>query len=211
MILQNLITGIMTIGIVILLGTSAIFAGIRRTSIATIIIWLVVMLLGTGARVAGIIVNTSTNLTPGIYIKTSDPISKGSYVIFCPPPPAGSDEAKTRWIIKATTRWILRRGKDLCDSGYSQMLTRILATKDDVLTVSDDGVYVNKKLLPLSKPLEADSGDQPLPHFRVDNYILGEDEVLVMSDVNHLSFDSRYFGPINRSQIITTVRPILTW
>jgi len=174
---------------------------LKHTTIATIIIWLVVMLLGAGARVAGIIVNTTTSLAPGIYLEINDPISKGSYVTFCPPQKAAFDEAKARHYINAGS----------CDGGYSQMLKRILATKDDVLTVSDDGVYVNKKLLPLSKPLAADSGDRPLPHFRVNNYTLGENEVLVMSDVNHLSFDSRYFGPINRSQITTTVRPVLTW
>jgi type IV secretory pathway protease TraF len=32
-----------------------------------------------------------------------------------------------------------------------------------------------------------------------------------MSDVSGTSFDGRYFGPINRSQIKTVIRPVITW
>jgi type IV secretory pathway protease TraF len=32
-----------------------------------------------------------------------------------------------------------------------------------------------------------------------------------MSDVSGTSFDGRYFGPINRSQIQTVVSPVITW
>jgi type IV secretory pathway protease TraF len=42
---------------------------------------------------------------------------------------------------------------------------------------------------------------RPLPRFQADRYTLGNAEVLLMSDVSGTSFDGRYFGPINRSQI----------
>jgi type IV secretory pathway protease TraF len=35
--------------------------------------------------------------------------------------------------------------------------------------------------------------------------------LLLMTDVSPISFDSRYYGLINRSQIKGVIRPIYTW
>ena len=50
-----------------------------------------------------------------------------------------------------------------------------------------------------------------MPRFQSDRYTLGNAEVLLMSDVSATSFDGRYFGPVNRSQIQTVIRPVFTW
>jgi len=40
---------------------------------------------------------------------------------------------------------------------------------------------------------------------------LGPDEVLLMSDYNPASFDSRYFGPLQTTTIESVIKPLLTW
>ena len=79
------------------------------------------------------------------------------------------------------------------------------------MIVTDDGVRVNSELLPLSEPIKADSAGRLLPQFQLDHYTLRNSEVLLMSDVSGTSFDSRYFGPINVSQVKTVIRLVITW
>ena len=159
-----------------------------------------VLLFGLACYAAGARVNTSTSLLLGLYWKSNTPMEKGDYVLFCPPQQSVFDTAKTRGYI----------GAGFCPGGYGYMMKQVLAVNGDVISINDDGVRVNDELLPLSKPFKADDNGQPLPHVQ---YIstLGGSDVLLMSQVNQKSFDGRYFGPINRSQIKDVIRPILTW
>ena len=50
-----------------------------------------------------------------------------------------------------------------------------------------------------------------MPRYRSNAFTLGASEVLLMSDVSRTSFDGRYFGPLNRSQIKSVIRSVLTW
>jgi type IV secretory pathway protease TraF len=44
-----------------------------------------------------------------------------------------------------------------------------------------------------------------------NGYVLGDAEVLLMSDGSATSFDGRYFGPVSRAQLKTAIKLILTW
>jgi conjugative transfer signal peptidase TraF len=90
------------------------------------------------------------------------------------------------------------------------MMKRILAAKGDEVAFRDDGVYVNGQLLPYSKPLSADPGGRKLPAIR-EVYTLGKSELLLMTDRSASSFDGRYFGAVTKSQVISTVLPVITW
>jgi len=70
---------------------------------------------------------------------------------------------------------------------------------------------VNGGLLPFSAPVPADPAGRPLPRFAADRFTLSASELLLMSDVSGKSFDGRYFGPIDRSQIEGVIRPVFTW
>ena len=78
------------------------------------------------------------------------------------------------------------------------------------MAIGTDGVQVNGQRLPLSEPVKLDGGGRPLPNYTASR-VLGRAEVLVMSDSNRGSFDGRYFGPIQRSQIEGVIRPVFTW
>ena len=149
---------------------------------------------------AGIRLNTTPSIPVGVYRLTNEPIVKGAYVLFCPPPTPVFAMAKARGYL----------GAGYCPGGYGHLMKKILAVKNDVVTIGTDGVQVNGLLLPMSTPIKADGAGRPLPSHEA-LWMLGSDEVLVMSDSNNGSFDGRYFGPIQRSQIEGVVRPVYTW
>lgn len=159
------------------------------------------LLLSVVADAAGARVNTTNSIPVGLYWVTSAPIEKGAYVFFCPPQIGIFAEAKERGYI----------GAGFCPGGYGYMMKRVLAAKSDVVTVADDGVRVNGEMLPFSVPIKADKAGRPLPRYQSNAYTLGESELLLMSDVSPISFDSRYFGPVSRSQIKAVIRPVVTW
>ena len=170
----------------------------RWVSIGCIsLLFLIFLLYALGARI-----NTSRSIPVGLYWITDSPVKKGAYVLFCPPVSSVFDDAKIRGYI----------GAGFCPGGdYGYMMKRVLAEKNDVIYITDEGVRVNSILLPNSVPLRADRSGQQLPHYRRDSYVLESYEVLLMSDGSATSFDGRYFGPLNRSQIKAVIRPIFTW
>lgn len=160
-----------------------------------------ITLLGGICLVAGIRINTSESIPLGIYRSSEGPVKKGDFVLFCPPPSLVFDMAKERGYLAG----------GLCPGGYGYMMKDVAGISCDIVTVNDDGVRVNGILLPESRPLQADPAGRPLPHFQADSYTLGRSEVLLMSNVCSLSFDGRYFGPINGSQIKAVILPVFTW
>jgi conjugative transfer signal peptidase TraF len=153
------------------------------------------------AQAAGARINTTRSIPVGLYWVSGAAVAKGAYVLVCPPPAAVFEQARERGYI----------GAGYCPGGYGYMMKRVMAAKDDDVAVSDEGVRVNGVLLPLSAPRAVDAGGRSLPRFQADRYTLGAAELLLMSDVSGTSFDGRYFGPINRSQIQTVVSPLITW
>jgi conjugative transfer signal peptidase TraF len=150
---------------------------------------------------AGARINTTKSIPVGLYWTSSAPVEKGAYVMFCPPHVDVFDEAQERGYI----------GAGFCPGGYGYMMKRILAAKNDDVSIADDGVRVNGELLPFSAPRKVDSAGRPMPQYKSDHYSLGNAELLLMSDVSNTSFDGRYFGPVNRSQIKTVIRQVITW
>jgi len=159
------------------------------------------LILMVTAYASGIRVNTTKSIPIGFYHITDDEIHKGAYVIFCPPQLTVFDVAKERDYI----------GAGFCPGGYGYMMKRILAAKNDMVSVTKNGVKVNNELLAFSIPIEKDKAGRLLPRYQTNHYTLGESELLLMSDVSGTSFDGRYFGPINRTQIEAVIRPIIIW
>ncbi len=158
------------------------------------------LLFGLGCYVVGARINTTGSIAPGLYWTNSKPVEKGDYVMFCPPQIDIFYIAKERGYIAT----------GFCPGKFGYLMKRVLAIKNDVITVTDDGVRVNGVPLLFSKPIKADKDGLPMPRYRPNNYTLSQNEVLLMTDVSSNSFDSRYFGPINRSQIKTVITPVFT-
>jgi conjugative transfer signal peptidase TraF len=174
---------------------------LKRISVGVAVAGVTALVLGAAAYAAGARINTTKSIPVGLYWTSGDPVAKGAYVLFCPPQVGVFTEAKARGYI----------GAGFCPGDYGYMMKRVLAAKDDAVSIADDGVRVNGELLPFSVPRKADAAGRPMPRFQSDRYALGNAEVLLMSDVSETSFDGRYFGPVNRSQIKTVIRPVITW
>ncbi len=156
---------------------------------------LVAVFILNGARV-----NSTASFPRGLYWKINAPFKKGDLVIFCPPKTPVFAEAKERGYI----------GAGFCPGGYREMIKKIVATEGDRVTISEKGVAVNGVPIFDSMPSTEDRAGRPMPHYETD-CTLKNNQVLLMSDYNPLSFDGRYFGPINSAQIRSVIRPVLTW
>lgn len=174
---------------------------ISRIAVGVSIAGVSALALGVAAYYAGARVNTTKSIPVGLYWTVDSPVEKGAYVTVCPPQLTVFQEAKARDYI----------GAGFCPGGYGLMMKKILAAKDDEIRISDEGVLVNGQLLPLSKLISTDPAGRLLPRFQADQYTLTNEQLLLMSDVSATSFDGRYYGPVNRSQIQGVIRPIFTW
>ena len=159
------------------------------------------LLLGAGCQLAGARINTSKSIPVGLYWTTNAPIGKGAYVLVCPPDADVFRQARQRGYI----------GAGFCPGDYGYLMKQVVATQPDTVTITSEGVRINGERLPLSAPRQADQAGRPLPRYQTDGTVLGRAEVLLMSDRSLTAFDGRYFGPVNRSQLVTAITPVLTW
>lgn len=150
---------------------------------------------------AGARFNMTESLPQGLYWRVERPVSRNAYVRFCPPAIGAFAEAMRRGY--------LHDGR--CPSGYRALIKRVSGVTNDAIAVARDAIRVNGIRLPRSAPLTFDVADRPLPHPDQTNYVLTSAQLWVMSDTYGRSFDSRYFGPIDRAWVTEVVIPVLTW
>jgi len=174
---------------------------LKRLSQITAILSLALMALLSGLHLAGARFNPSKSVAVGLYWQVKQPVEKGAYVLVCPP---DTDIFKL-----AKQRGYLTSG--FCPNNYSGLMKQVAAAAGDEVHIDKTGIQVNGQLLPHSKPLNTDPGGRPMPQLELNNYRLAENEFLLIGDVSAASFDSRYFGLIDRAQIQGVVRPIFTW
>ena len=90
------------------------------------------------------------------------------------------------------------------------LIKRIAAISGDVVQAGADGVYVNGRLWPDSVPLTHDQEGRSLRPYLFGVYRVAASRLWVMS--NHpRGLDSRYFGPVPASSVISRLAPLATW
>jgi len=176
---------------------SRAYSLVRTAAIAGVALFV----LGLIAGAAGMRINTSRSIPLGVYWAVADPVRKGAYVTLCPPALEVMAEARRRGYLQGGT----------CPGGYGYLMKKVVATSNDAVAISSEGVRVNGTLLPLSAPLSRDPSGRQLRRFQLNEFIIGGHQLLLMSDVSATSFDGRYFGPIDRDQVKSVIVPVLTW
>ena len=154
--------------------------------------------LALAAAWAGLRLNDSPSMPTGLYIRASSE-SNASLVVFCPADPFAR---------LSVDRGYRSRGN--CPDGAEPLAKPIVARAGDIVELSATGMVVNGRLLPNTPPLATDTAGRPLPHWRFGRYVVAPGTVWVASSYNSRSFDSRYFGPVDASQVRDHVRPLLT-
>ncbi|HAU1091240.1 TPA: conjugative transfer signal peptidase TraF [Legionella pneumophila] len=146
----------------------------------------------------GFKINLTESIPIGLYRITGTEPLKNAYVIFCP------DDRKTFRLAK--NRGYIDPG--LYCNGYGYLMKKIVAVSGDVLSTTNEGVYVNQMLTPYSKPKLQDGMNRTLPQWQVMNYQLQEDEIMTMTSQSEWSFDGRYYGLVHTRQIKGMITPI---
>ena len=179
---------------------------LRRASQRGVGFWMAMAFVGLWVTLAcgwlaGARLNVTASLPIGLYWTVPLSLERDSYVRFCPPAYGAFVTAHDRGYL----------GSGNCDSGYTHMLKRVAGIDGEHVDVRSIATWIDGKPLKLSTQLTADPGGRIMPRPAHDHYVLQPTQLWVVSDTNPLSFDSRYFGPIDKSWISETVRPVLTW
>src|SRR5712664_4189005 len=147
---------------------------------------------------AGLRFNDSPSMPTGLYVRTSSE-SSASMVVFCPAAPFAELSVERGY-----------RSRGNCPDGAEPLAKPIAARAGDIVELSATGMTVNDRLLPNTAPLVTDTAGRPLSHWPFGRYVVAPGTVWVASTYSPRSLDSRYFGPIEASQIREHVRPLLT-
>ncbi|MEW5684825.1 MAG: S26 family signal peptidase [Pseudomonadota bacterium] len=135
-----------------------------------------------------LLVNETSSLPRGIYLRASDPPAPGRIVAL--PAPAASQAYLAR--LGATPR--------------ARLLKRVAATGGTAVCVSDRRLTWPQGAVRI---LLRDRQGRPLPRWRGCRR-LAPGELLLLGDTP-ASFDSRYFGPVPDTEIDAVYAEVLTW
>lgn len=147
---------------------------------------------------AGYRINLTRSMPLGIW-KESETIARGSYVAACIPP----DTAAAQLAIQ---RGYMPAGQ--CPGGSTPIFKRILAIPGDTVILSGEKVCINQACLPNSRTLPNDSAGRPLIPFPRGTYRVLPGEYWLFATEVAQSYDSRYFGPVPESAILTSLIPV---
>jgi conjugative transfer signal peptidase TraF len=106
----------------------------------------------------------------------------------------------------AVQRGYLMQG--YCPSGTQPLLKKVVAEGGDTVSLTASDVRVNHKQLPHSVTLKTDLHNRPIPAVLRGSYILKQDKLWLYGLKSPRSWDSRYFGPIDSSCVLGTVKPL---
>ena len=148
----------------------------------------------------GLRLNLTESLPRGVYRTVGEAPRRGSIVVVCPPLDA-AELARERGYL----------GPGSCPGGVRGLGKIVLAIGGDVVAHRKEGIAVNWKPIVNSGTLARDSRRRVLPHHPWGDYVLKAHELWLFSPYRPNSYDSRYFGPVDASDVVSVLRPVWTW
>ncbi len=136
----------------------------------------------------------------GLYQRVDPALVRGEWVAVCLAGDAAQFARERRYVIDGA-----------CPSGLSEIVKRIAAIPGDRVALERSGVRINGRPVEGSELENRDSRGDPLPHAAEGELVLAEGRYFVMGAKLERSWDSRYFGPVAREQIVGGARPIWTF
>lgn len=147
----------------------------------------------------GLHVNFSSSAPRGLYRTVAGYSTRGSWVVACVDPQAAA---------LARARGYLGPGP--CAGGVQPVLKPVVAVAGDVVEIEPEAVTINGQRLPSSSTAPGDSLGRELRHVAWGRYVVGADELWLVSTRVPNSWDSRYLGPISTAQVWSVARPVWT-
>lgn len=148
----------------------------------------------------GLRLNLTESLPRGVYRTVADDPQLGSIVIVCLPLEAARLARERGYL-----------GPGSCPTGVRGLGKIVLAAAGDVVTHRADGIAINRKSVPNSTTLVQDSYRRALTHYPWGEYVLEAREFWLFSPYRLNSYDSRYFGPVHASEVVSVLLPMWTW
>ena len=144
-------------------------------------------------------INWTTSLPVGLYETERPQLRRGVVVLVCLPPAIARD---------GFDRGYLPRGS--CASDASPVGKVVAAIEGDEIELDVSSLVVNGERVSANAIMSTDSLGRPLTHWPMGKYVVGRDEIWLVG-VDERSWDSRYFGPIPRSAVLASLRPLATF
>jgi len=151
------------------------------------------VLIFGGLFYLGIRVNISESLPIGVYIFVSGTPDRGDLVFFEPP-----------------ENHVFQWARDHLSVHKKHFFKRIYGVSGDCVSISNDGVSINGKLISNSKIREKLANGSIVPRVS-ESGIIPDGFLWVMSEYQPFSFDSRYFGLVPCRNVKSKVKPLLVW
>lgn len=156
---------------------------------------------------AGFIFNATPSLPVGVYRITSLPrhLQDGDMVELCPP----SKNPAIRQAIRR--RWLLTKPSSPCPDHLVPFIKRIAATSGQHVTLSMAGISVDGNLLPKTAIKRLSKAGRLIVHYPLGRYTVQPGRVWLTDNGSPWAYDSRYWGPVPRGNLLAAARPVLTW
>jgi type IV secretory pathway protease TraF len=84
----------------------------------------------------------------------------------------------------------------------------VFAIGGDTITIDSSGLELDGNPVSRTEPLRQDSDGRQLPRVPDGRYVVQPGEVWLVSTYSPRSWDSRYFGPVPVSAIISVLSPL---
>lgn len=179
-----------------------LLTGNYRRRVVALLGWLGLLAsVAWALRTLGIWLNLSPSMPLGLYrahqAERGEGTFPGALVVVCLPEPLA------HW---GQMRGYLIRGR--CGNGTAPVGKPVFAVAGDSVTVGSTGLARNRALVPNTSALRYDRAGRPLWQFPHGTYRVTTGQLWVVSTHTPLSWDSRYYGPIPRDDVIAVLRPI---
>jgi len=154
-------------------------------------------LLGFLTLHSGLRFQLTASLPQGIYRVVEGVPERGAVVMACLPSPVARLALDRRYVWPGS-----------CPGGEAPIGKVVLAVGGDTVRVGREGVSLNGHAVSNSRPLERDSRGRLLDHYPFGTHVLKPGQLWLFSPHHRLSFDSRYFGPVQQSSVLARLAPV---
>ena len=166
--------------------------------------WIVVVsvatLAGTVTTTSRMLrINFTSSLPRGIYRIEKEPPSRGDMVLAC--------------LLPAVAQFARRRGyvwRGDCPGDAAPVGKIVAGIAGDSVVVTEEGLFVNGRPLPNTAALARDSRGRSMAGMPHATYVVPAGELWLISTYNRASFDSRYFGPVPVTSVLSRIEPLWT-